>query len=192
MDMILGADTAAIFWIQNHLVHPWLTPWMIGASSLGDLHGLGIIWCLLAGVLIYTRKYRRVGIAVILALLFCLVVGDLALKNLIMRARPCVTYPLVTVLADGGPTNDSFPSGHTFGAFAMASALACGVRRSIGTVFLALAALIGFSRMYLFVHYPTDVIAGAALGIFFGVVAWRLAERILRNFPPTLICRCKK
>lgn len=88
MDMILGADTAAIFWIQNHLVHPWLTPWMIGASSLGDLHGLGIIWCLLAGVLIYTRKYRRVGIAVILALLFCLVVGDLALKNLIMRARP--------------------------------------------------------------------------------------------------------
>lgn len=86
MDMILGADTAAIFWIQNHLVHPWLTPWMIGASSLGDLHGLGIIWCLLAGVLIYTRKYRRVGIAVILALLFCLVVGDLALKNLIMRA----------------------------------------------------------------------------------------------------------
>ena len=186
MDMILGADTAAIFWIQNHLVHPWLTPWMIGASSLGDLHGLGIIWCLLAGVLIYTRKYRRVGIAVILALLFCLVVG------LIMRARPCVTYPLVTVLADGGPTNYSFPSGHTFGAFAMASALACGVRRSIGTVFLALAALIGFSRMYLFVHYPTDVIAGAALGIFFGVVAWRLAGRILRNFPPTLICRCKK
>ena len=166
MDMILGADTATIFWIQNHLVHPWLTPWMIGASSLGDLHGLGIIWCLLAGVLIYTRKYRRVGIAVILALLFCLVVGDLALKNLIMRARPCVTYPLVTVLADGGPTNYSFPSGHTFGAFAMASALACGVR--------------------------TDVIAGAALGIFFGVAAWRLAERILRNFPPTLICRCNK
>ena len=96
------------------------------------------------------------------------------------------------MLADGGPTNYSFPSGHTFGAFAMASALACGVRRSIGTVFLMLAALIGFSRMYLFVHYPTDVIAGAALGIFFGVVAWRLAGRILRNFPPTLIFRCNK
>ena len=192
MDMLLGADTAAIFWIQSHLVHPWLTPWMIGVSSLGDLRGLGIIWCLLAGVLIYTRKYRRAGIAVLLALLFCLIVGDLALKNIIMRERPCVTYPLVTVLADGGPTNYSFPSGHTFGAFAIASALACGVRRSIGAVFLALAALIGYSRVYLFVHYPTDVIAGAALGIFFGVVAWRLAERILRNFPPTLICRCKK
>ena len=74
----------------------------------------------------------------------------------------------------------------------MASALACGVRRSIGTAFLVLAALIGFSRMYLFVHYPTDVIAGAALGIFFGVAAWRIAGHILRNFPPTLICRCKK
>ncbi|EKU71129.1 phosphatase PAP2 family protein [Selenomonas sp. F0473] len=185
MDMVLGWDTAAIFWVQEHIVRSWLTPWMIGAASLGDLHSVGVIWGVLAVALIYTRRYRRAGIAAILALLFCLIVGDLAMKNIFMRERPCVTYPLVSVLANGGPTNYSFPSGHTFGAFAMAAALARGVRRPVGAALLSVAAVIGFSRIYLFVHYPTDVIAGAALGIFFGYLSWYLAGALV----PKIVCR---
>lgn len=84
------------------------------------------------------------------------------------------------------PTDFSFPSGHTFGSFAAASAIFCGVSRRWGIAVLGLAAGIGFSRIYLFVHYPSDVMAGALLGIVFGTLAWRISGKVFASLPPVL------
>ena len=173
MESIMGLDTMLIFWIQNHLVSGALSPLMIGLSTIGNL---GIVWVLAGAALLCTKKYRRAGVAVFIGLLFSLLAGNGVLKHLIMRARPCIDYPWMPMLIQIPAVNDfSFPSGHTFGAFAAAAAMFQGVRRWWGIGAMGLAAAIGFSRIYLFVHYPSDVFAGALLGLYFGGLAWYLA-----------------
>lgn len=135
-------------------------------TRLGDK---GAFWLALAAVLLARRRTRRAGLAVLLALALDLVCCNLALKPLIGRLRPFAVNPAVRLLISP-PGDPSFPSGHTASSFAAAAAL----RFTGGTDFrlrraaLALAVLIAFSRLYLYVHWPTDVLAGAALGIGFG------------------------
>lgn len=173
MESIIGLDTTMIFWIQNHFVTGWLSPLMRGVSVLGNI---GAIWILLGVVLLCTKKYRRAGIAVFIGLAFSLLVGNGILKHLVMRARPCIDYSWMPMMVQVPAANDfSFPSGHAFGSFAAAAALFQGVKRWWGISALGLAAAIGFSRIYLFLHYPSDVFAGAMLGLCFGMLAWRIA-----------------
>lgn len=177
MESIIGFDTALIFWIQNHLVTGGLSPLMIGLSTIGNA---GAVWILIGFGLLCSKRYRRAGIAVFIGLAFSLLVGNGILKHLVMRARPCIDYPWMPMLVHAPMATDfSFPSGHTFGAFAAAAALFQGVKRSWGAAALTLAAGIGISRIYLFVHYPSDVFAGAVLGIFFGGIAWCLAGKLV-------------
>lgn len=173
MESILLLDHAIIFWVQENLVHGVLSPLMIGLSALGNL---GIVWIAAGIALFCTKKYRRAGIAVFAALAFSLLLGNGILKHLVMRVRPCIDYPWMPMLVQAPAVNDfSFPSGHTFSSFAAAAALFRGVKRSWGWGALGLAAAIGFSRIYLFLHYPSDVLAGAVLGLVFGSAAWYLA-----------------
>ena len=175
MESIVDWDITFIFWVQNHLVTGVLSPLMIVLSTLGNL---GVIWILLGIALLCKKKYRRAGIAVFIGLTFSLVVGNGVLKHWLMRARPCLDYPWMPMLVQVPAANDfSFPSGHTFGSFAAAAAMFSGVKRRWGMAALGLAAAIGFSRIYLFMHYPSDVFAGAVLGIGFGLLAWRLAGK---------------
>ena len=176
MEFITGFDTTLIFWLQNHLVTAGLSPLMLALSSMGNL---GAIWILLGVVLSCSKKYRRAGIAVFIGLAFSLLVGNGILKHLVMRARPCIDYPWMPMLLHAPSANDfSFPSGHTFGSFAAAVACFQGVKKTWGLAALGLAGAIGFSRIYLFMHYPSDVLAGAVLGIGFGCLAWHLSSRI--------------
>ena len=176
MEFITGFDTTLIFWLQNHLVTAGLSPLMLALSSMGNL---GAIWILLGVVLSCSKKYRRAGIAVFIGLAFSLLVGNGILKHLVMRARPCIDYPWMPMLLHAPSANDfSFPSGHTFGSFAAAAACFQGVKKTWGLAALGLAGAIGFSRIYLFMHYPSDVLAGAVLGIGFGCLAWHLSSRI--------------
>lgn len=173
MESIVSLDTTLIFWIQNHLVAGGLSPLMIGLSTLGNI---GAVWILLGAVLLCSKKYRCAGIAIFIGLAFSLLVGNGMLKHLVMRARPCMDYPWMPMQLPVPAANDfSFPSGHTFGSFAAAAALFPGVRRRWGIAALLLAGAIGFSRIYLFMHYPSDVFAGAVLGICFGSLAWYLS-----------------
>lgn len=177
MESIIGFDTALIFWIQNHLVTGALSPLMIGLSTMGNV---GAVWIVIGLGLLCSKKYRRAGIAVFIGLAFSLLVGNGILKHLAMRVRPCIDYPWMPMLVQAPPASDfSFPSGHTFGSFAAAAALFRGVKRKWGFAALGLAAGIGFSRIYLFMHYPSDVFTGAALGIFFGGTAWYLAGKLI-------------
>jgi len=175
MESFIDFDTALLFWIQNHLVSEVWSPLVIGVSALGEL---GAVWILLGIVLFSTKKYRRAGVAVFIGLIFSLLVGNGILKHFVMRARPCLDYPWMPMLVKVPATSDfSFPSGHAFASFAAAFALFHGVNRWWGCTAVGLAAAIGFSRIYLFMHYPSDVFAGMVLGIFFGSFAWYLSGK---------------
>lgn len=153
---------------------------MLFVSSLGNF---GAIWIALATLLLIIEKYRHSGLAVSIALLIDFVAVNLIIKPLVGRERPCdVTVPedmLLACLSD-----HSFPSGHTAAAFAAAFALFLCHKRA-GSAALILAVLKGFSRLYLFVHFPSDVIAGALLGLSFGFIGYKFALRRNKKAPNT-------
>ena len=109
------------------------------------------------------KKYRKCGLQVAVAMLLTFIVGNLILKNMIHRDRPCWIDPSITLLVKS-PSDFSFPSGHSMNGFtASVSILLCDKKLGIAAVILAAA--IAFSRLYNFVHFPTDVIAGIVIGI---------------------------
>lgn len=142
-------------------------------STLGNG---GALWIALAVILLFFRKTRRAGAAMLAALLIGLLVGNVFLKEWVMRPRPFVTHPELTALLDPGD-QWSFPSGHTLSSFAAATAL-CFFHRKAGAAAYVVAALIGFSRLYACVHYPTDVLAGLLIGILCGLLAVWLVDRL--------------
>ena len=99
------------------------------------------------------------------------------LKPLFARVRPCDVNQAVQLLI-ANPGGYSFPSGHTSASFAAASVLCFREKRKVAVPALLLAALIGFSRMYLYVHYPTDIAGGILLGTLMGYVCVQAADRI--------------
>ncbi|MFR5251948.1 MAG: phosphatase PAP2 family protein [Butyricicoccus sp.] len=101
--------------------------------------------------------------------------GNVFLKNLVMRPRPFVTHTDLTRCSFGGPW--SFPSGHTLSSFAAASALYF-FHHKTGFLAFLLAAAIAFSRLYASVHYPTDVLTGAVIGVLCGIIAAWLTDRV--------------
>jgi undecaprenyl-diphosphatase len=114
-----------------------------------------------------------------LALIFCLLIGNMTLKPLIARPRPYSYFPEMTLLI--APLSDfSFPSGHTFASFASATALYLHHKR-LGIAAYILAAVIAFTRLYLYVHFPSDVLAGLLLGIVSGWVAYHITTAIQRK-----------
>lgn len=186
MEWITTLDQNVLFWIQHHLVSSTFNPYMIFLSEIGNS---GLIWFVLGMVLLVGRKYRWLGVAVLLALAISVVVGNGILKPLAARLRPGTVFPWMPMLISL-PTDYSFPSGHTFASFAAATAIFCRSRKA-GSAALLLAAGIGFSRLYLFVHYPSDVLAGVLLGIISGIAAYRLScylstTRSWKNILPKL------
>jgi undecaprenyl-diphosphatase len=110
-----------------------------------------------------TPKYRKVGILTICALILSSILGEGLIKHLVKRPRPFIADPAVQLLI-AKPLSYSFPSGHTTSAFAAAGIIVKMVKRYRAYV-ITLALLIAFSRMYLFVHYPTDIVGGIILGL---------------------------
>jgi len=147
---------------------PWLDEIMIFFSGLGDG---GILWITATLLLLFYKPTRRLGIACALSLLLSLLFCNLIMKPIFQRPRPFALRELELLIE--GPQDGSFPSGHSCSSFAFAATLAFMKRKSawIAAVF---AALIAFSRLYLQVHFPGDVLAGAVLGCFCGFLAKRL------------------
>lgn len=136
----------------------------------------GEIWIAFTAVLLAFRRTRRAGLAMALALCFYMVSGHFILKPLFARPRPCDIRPeMLTLVAR--PNGWSFPSGHTASAFAAAFALWMQKRR-LGVPALVLAAFIGFTRLYLYVHFPTDILGGIALGIAAGWLGSHMADKL--------------
>lgn len=132
----------------------------------------------------YRRKQGGSAAWGLLALVLSLLFNNMLLKHLIARSRPydCIRglIPLITP-----PTDYSFPSGHTAASFAVGVLLFRKLPKRYGIPALVLAALIGFSRLYLGVHYPSDVLAGALLGTgisYAAEVFWLAAEEIVKKY----------
>lgn len=177
-------DIAILDAIQQHLRSPMLDQAMLLVTHLGDF---ALVWLAAAAVLAAQPRYRRYGIAVLAAVAVTAAFGMLVLKPLFGRVRPFVAYEFSGLLIPP-PSGDSFPSNHSMVSFAAAAALCCVPVKGRGAVALKagaviVACLIAFSRLYLYVHYPTDIVAGAVIGIAIGVASARLAERF-RPKPP--------
>jgi undecaprenyl-diphosphatase len=136
----------------------------------------GEIWIAFTLILLLFRRTRKAGLAMAIALISYLIAGDFILKPLFARPRPCDVNTAVTILVKR-PHGHSLPSGHTASAFAAAFALWLQ-NRKLGVPALVLAAFIAFTRLYLYVHFPTDVLGGLVLGLALGALASLLADKI--------------
>lgn len=176
MSAILDFDFKILDFIQEKLSCGALDFLMPKLTLLGKA---GLIWILAAIAMIISRKYRRKGIELAVSLASCLVVGNLLLKNLVARARPCWINDTVNMLVSI-PKDYSFPSGHAMTAFAAAAVITCA-NKKLGITAYILAVCLAFSRMYLYVHFPTDILAGAAIGTIIGFGVCFLSKKL---FPP--------
>lgn len=141
--------------------------WLMKALSI--IGNAGFVWIVIALILIAVKKYRRTGFMMAAGLILGLIIGNLVLKNVIARPRPCWLDEGIPLLISK-PADYSFPSGHTLASFVSAFVL-LGESKKIGIPALIVAILIAFSRMYLFVHFPTDILGGILLAwiIVFGM-----------------------
>lgn len=175
-------DLPILDWIRDSLTHPILDAAMPLVTTLGNG---GIIWILLALVLLLIPKHRAAGIKMAVALLMGLLVCNLGMKPLFARIRPFDFQweycGRVIDLLIAAPQDYSFPSGHTIASFEAATVLLL-YRRKWGIPALILSVLIAFSRLYLYVHYPTDVICSVILGVLIGILACKLVDLISRKY----------
>ena len=177
---MLSFELTILDWIQTNLRNPIMDLLVPAITTLGNS---GLIWIILAGILILMPKYRKVGAAVMAGLVLEVVCCNLVLKPLVARIRPCDVNTAVQLLIPR-PDDFSFPSGHTGASFAAAAALFAD-RNRLWIPSLILALLIAFSRLYLYVHYPTDILAGAAIGMMAGWagrqavdILWKRKQRL--------------
>ena len=174
----MAIDWTILHFIQEHIVSPTLNPVMVGVSQAGNK---ALIW-VLAGLFLLTRKkYRKQGIILLLALLAGQVVSNLLVKNLVQRSRPCWIDPTVRLLIEV-PKDYSFPSGHSMFS-AIGASLLTWTDRRLGFLAIPLAGLIVFSRLYLYVHFPTDVLAGVVVGLSIAFAAIYLARKYGKKRP---------
>lgn len=172
-DELTHIDLAVLHAIHDTLATPIMDGVMSFITTLGDV---GFIWFVVALTAIALKKHRTFGIAIIVAIVLAYCIGDLGLKHLFERPRPFLTDPTLATSLIELPTSFSFPSGHTSSSFAAATVLCLTpfAHRWFKPAAVAGAVCIAFSRLYLCVHYPSDVCAGAILGIICGIVAVRV------------------
>ena len=164
LETITNFDFSVLYWIQDNLRTEWLDSF---CAFLSWAFQLGIPWLLLGGIMFCFKKTRAAGVMLAAAVLLTFFFNELALKNVVDRVRPCNIDTSIP-LAIERPESFSFPSGHTASAFAAVGVLVFRHQKA-GIPLLLFATLMGLSRMYLFVHFPTDVLAGAAFGM---LMAW--------------------
>ncbi|WP_202621574.1 phosphatase PAP2 family protein [Anaerocolumna sedimenticola] len=160
MNIIQELDDAILLYVLNHLHSPFMDKFMISITTLGNSR---FIWIVITFFLLLNKRTRCCGIVLTVALSVECVLGEGLLKQIFGRARPFIRFPDIKLLINK-PGSYSFPSGHTMSSFTAATVI-FHAGKYAGIPAYLLAGLIGFSRVYLFVHYPTDVLAGAVFGI---------------------------
>ena len=144
-------------------------------TRLGDA---GIIWIILTVLLLIIPKTRKTGVIMMAALLVDVLLCNVFIKNLVARTRP---FDVNTALLVAKPRDYSFPSGHTAASFASVTALYLVGEKKMWKAALVLAVLIALSRLYLYVHYPTDIIGGVVFGSLSGYLGYKIVEWIQKK-----------
>ena len=168
-----------LYWFQS--IHgPIQDAFFSFITHFGDA---GLFWIIMTLLVLIFVKDKRVGLTAILALVIEASICNLLLKPLVARDRPFWIDPSVQMLVNP-PSDYSFPSGHSGASFAAAVAFV-QYNRKWGIAAIVLAALIAISRMYLFIHFPTDVLTGILLGIVSGIVSGIIIRALYRCFGKT-------
>ena len=183
MEQLAALDANILLFIQDNIRNPVLTAIMRPITHLGDK---GIFWIILTLILLAFRKTRKAGICSMFALLFMVVLNNGIIKHLVDRIRPYEVIESLKILV-AKPDDASFPSGHTASSFASCTALLLSLpmvtdrrRARICTVAAyILAVLIAFSRLYVGVHYPTDVLGGIVIGILCGIAGYFVGKAVI-------------
>lgn len=170
---ITSLDIRILFFLHQ-LASPFMDTFIIGLTTV-----INCVWLWLIAALIGLRlkATRQLTLTIILAVAMAVVVGDITLKHMVMRLRPYLVIPdAPTLSALVYPVTNSFPSGHSF--FFFAGATVCyRFWHRLGLAAYVLAIVVAFSRMYLFMHFPSDVATGAFLGIIIGNLAYVLEPK---------------
>ena len=153
------------------MTSPLMDKVMTAVTHMGDY---GILWIGLCIILMAMPKTRKSGFALAIAMIAGLVICNLLMKNIIARPRPFVAYDFPIII--NPPMGYSFPSGHSSNSFIAATVIALRHRKVAIPAYI-IATLIAFSRVYLCVHYPSDVIVGAVIGMGIGFVTVRLFDK---------------
>ena len=162
--------------IQQYMRSDSLDSVMKNFSYLGEI---GFIWIVIAGILALKKSTQRIAVMIIAAMLLGCLIGEFGLKNIICRERPFVAEDFNN-LAIFKPDGFSFPSGHSCSSIAAATIIYLWDRQK-GILAYILAVAIAFSRLYLYVHYPSDVLAGALLGVICAFITYYVGNKIYRN-----------
>ncbi|MCC9294432.1 phosphatase PAP2 family protein [Clostridium sp. WLY-B-L2] len=160
MLLIKKFDDFILEFIQDNMRRPAVDKAMMFTTALGNG---GVLWIAIALYLMLCMDYKTTGIMVLVTLIISTIFGEGIMKHLVRRIRPCNCKNDLQLLISR-PISYSFPSGHTFSSFAVAGVLSAQFSE-YKVIFLLIAFLIAFSRVYLCVHYPTDIISGAILGL---------------------------
>jgi len=167
----------SILYALQEIHNPILDKMMLFITSLGDD---GWFWLAIGVVCLVFKKHRKMGLQLLLSMLCTFILGNLIIKNLVARPRPCDIDTAVTLLLSR-PHGHSFPSGHSINSMVAAVALFLN-NKKIGIPAVIIATLIGFTRLYLFVHFPTDVLAGFVIAILVAIgVDWAFREFEIRR-----------
>ena len=184
-NLAVSFDLPILAWIQENMTSPLMDTVMPIITMFGDA---GIFWMVCAAILFLIPKTRRTGLGMAFAMAMGLVICNMILKPLVGRMRPYdfqidvlgmqwEDFLVAGKLLIEEHGDKSFPSGHTIASFEACSVLMLANKR-LGIPATILAFLIAFSRLYLYVHYPTDVIASIILGTLLGLIGYAIAKRI--------------
>ena len=188
--LAVSFDLPILDWIQANLQSPLMDKIMPIITMFGDA---GIFWMICSAALMFFPKTRKTGLGMAFAMMMGLVICNMILKPVVGRMRPYdfqinelgKTWEQILVagkLLVETPHDYSFPSGHTIASFEACVVLLLNDKR-LGIPATILAILIAFSRMYLYVHYPTDVLVSVVLGSLFAIIGNAIAQKININLP---------
>lgn len=175
-EFIQSIDFAVLDYIREHLSCRFLDIFLGILTYMGNG---GAVWIAVTIFMLISKNHRRLGIVMAIGLIFCLLTGNILLKNLVARDRPfIVNTDIIPIISP--PSGYSFPSGHSYSSF-MAAAILSKYSRRLAAAAIPGAVLIAFSRLYFYVHFPTDVLIGSVMGIVFGLVIYKLCEGRILN-----------
>lgn len=167
----MGFELNILDWFQS-LHTPGLDKFMISVTKLGNA---GIFWIILTLIFLIIPKMRKTGVIMAAALLTDFLICNVFLKNIVTRTRPYDVNTTVELLVEK-LRDYSFPSGHTAASFASVTALYLAGERRLWIIVLLISCLIAVSRLYLYVHYPTDVLGGIIFGCLSGWIGYHIVK----------------
>lgn len=173
LQLIKEFDIYILNFVYNHLQFSVLNKPMVFITTISEC---GFIWMILICFLMASKKYRKIGIIAAFAFLLCRIEVQM-IKPLVKRPRPFIELTYLKIFISK-PSSYSFPSGHAISSFATIGVIIKMIDNIRYKIFLIITALlVSFSRLYLLLHYPSDLLAGLVLGLISSKISFKIYSK---------------